>query len=55
MKETNDEMRFSAPLYTVAEAARFLGVPTSTLSTWAKGYVRRPPGRPADGAGGPRA
>jgi uncharacterized protein (DUF433 family) len=38
-------MRFEAPLYTVAEAARFLGVPTSTLATWAKGYVRRPPGR----------
>ncbi len=35
------------PLYTVAEAARFLGVPTSTFTTWAKGYVRRPPGRPA--------
>lgn len=45
MKAANDEMRFSAPLYTVAEAARFLGVPTSTLSTWARGYVRRPPGR----------
>jgi uncharacterized protein (DUF433 family) len=34
------------PLYTIAEAARFLGVPASTFSTWAKGYVRRPPGRP---------
>ena len=32
-------------MYTVAEAARFLGVPPSTFSTWAKGYVRRPPGR----------
>ena len=31
--------------YTAAEAARFLGVPSSTFSTWAKGYVRRPPGR----------
>ncbi len=41
----NGNMRFHAPLYTVAEAARFLGVPTSTLTTWAKGYVRRPPGR----------
>jgi len=39
--------RFTTPLYTVAEAARFLGVPTSTFSTWSKGYVRRPPGRPA--------
>lgn len=40
------DMRFAAPLYTFAEAARFLGVPTSTFGTWAKGYVRRPPGRP---------
>lgn len=40
------DMRFEAPLYTVAEAARFLGVPTSTFATWAKGYVRRPAGRP---------
>ena len=38
-------MRFDAPLYAMSEAARFLGVPTSTLTTWAKGYVRRPPGR----------
>jgi uncharacterized protein (DUF433 family) len=34
------------PLYTVAEAARFLGVPASTFTTWARGYRRRPPGRP---------
>jgi uncharacterized protein (DUF433 family) len=33
------------PLYTVAEAARIVDVPPSTLATWAKGYVRRPPGR----------
>ena len=44
-KDTQD-IRFAAPLYTLAEAARFLGVPTSTFGTWAKGYVRRPPGRP---------
>lgn len=37
--------RFDIPVYTTAEAARFLGVPTSTFATWAKGYVRRPPGR----------
>lgn len=43
--ETQD-MRFTAPLYTLAEAARFLGVPTSTFGTWARGYIRRPPGRP---------
>ena len=33
------------PLYTVAEAARIVDVPHSTLATWAKGYVRRPAGR----------
>jgi uncharacterized protein (DUF433 family) len=38
--------RFVTPLYTVAEAARYLDVPPSTLATWAHGYVRRPPGRP---------
>lgn len=37
--------RFDVPLYTVAEAARIVGVPATTFSTWAKGYVRRPPGR----------
>jgi uncharacterized protein (DUF433 family) len=40
-----DELRFETPLYTVPEAARFLGVPTSTFSTWAHGYTRKPPGR----------
>lgn len=45
MKAANDDVRFSVPLYTVAEAARFLGVYPTTLSTWAKGYERRPPGR----------
>ena len=38
--------RFSSPLYTVAEAARYLDVPGSTLVTWAKGYCRRSAGRP---------
>ncbi len=37
--------RFDTPLYTVAEAARYLDVPTSTLATWARGYRRRPLGR----------
>jgi uncharacterized protein (DUF433 family) len=45
MQEPEGDARFTEPLYTVAEAARFLGVPTSTLGTWARGYVRRPPGR----------
>jgi uncharacterized protein (DUF433 family) len=30
--------RFDTPLYTVAEAARFLGVPSATLGNWARGY-----------------
>lgn len=38
-------LRFDVPLYTVAEAARIVDVPYSTLASWAKGYVRRPPGR----------
>jgi len=37
--------RFAVPLYTVAEAARHLGVPTSTFTTWAHGYLRHPAGR----------
>ena len=41
-----DSLRFSVPLYTLAEAARCLDVPTSTFATWARGYERRSPGRP---------
>ncbi len=44
--KAKDELRFETPLYTVAEAARFLGVPPTTLATWAHGYERRPQGRP---------
>jgi len=40
------DVRFNAPLYTMAEAARVLDVPVSTFQTWARGYERRPPGRP---------
>lgn len=29
---------FDAPLYTVAEAARFLGVPPTSFGNWARGY-----------------
>jgi uncharacterized protein (DUF433 family) len=39
------DRRFEVPLYTVAEAARVVDVPPTTLATWAKGYVRRAPGR----------
>lgn len=37
--------RFETPLYTVAETARYLDVPTSTLNSWAHGYRRQPAGR----------
>ena len=43
---TLDQSRFVDPLYTIAEAADVLKVPPSTLSTWARGYARRSPGRP---------
>lgn len=39
-------LRFETPLYTVAEAARIVDVPPSTLASWAKGYVRSFPNRP---------
>lgn len=42
---TNDRSRFEVPLYTVADAARIVAVPPSTLAAWAKGYVRRFPDR----------
>lgn len=37
--------RFETPLYTVADAARIVDVPESTVRSWAKGYVGRPAGR----------
>lgn len=40
------------PLYTLADAARIVVVPPSTLASWAKGYVRRSADR-ADVLGGP--
>ena len=42
----DDDVRFSVPLYTVGEAARIVDVPTSTLASWARGYVKRSAGRP---------
>ena len=46
MSTVVDRKRFDLPLYTVADAARIVDVAPSTLTTWAKGYVRRVPGRP---------
>lgn len=43
---TLDGARFVEPIYTIAEVADIVKVPASTLSRWARGYVRRPPGRP---------
>ncbi|WP_045875318.1 hypothetical protein [Pseudofrankia sp. DC12] len=40
-----DRSRFDLPLYSVAEAGRHLGVPTSTFAKWAYGYTRHAPGR----------
>jgi len=39
-----DDSRIAVPLYTVSEAARALGVPSTTFATWARGYERRPRG-----------
>lgn len=37
--------RFNTPLYGAGEAAAYLDVPASMLTTWAFGYERRPAGR----------
>lgn len=39
------DRRFTQPLYTVAQVARLVGMPASTLTTWAKGYEKRFPDR----------
>ncbi len=46
-KATKDDIGFDVPLYTVAEAARFLGVPSTTFSKWAQGYTNTFPNRKA--------
>lgn len=40
------DLRFTEPLYTVARAARLVGMPNSTLRTWAQGYEKTFPDRP---------
>lgn len=44
---TKRDIRFDEPLYTIAEAARVIEVPPSTLASWTQGYVRDRPDRPA--------
>lgn len=46
MTMTDPDLRFNVPLYSLAEAARYLAVPTTTFTSWAKGYVRHYPDRP---------
>lgn len=38
--KSSDDLRLAVPLYTVAEASRYVRVPESTYGTWAKGYER---------------
>lgn len=42
--------KFAAPLYTQAEASRFLGLPESTFRSWARGYRMIVGGREVIGA-----
>lgn len=35
------DVRFTVPLYSQAEAARYVNMPASTFRTWTKGYHRR--------------
>lgn len=45
------DVRFTVPLFTVAEAARYLDVPSSTFASWVKGHRRAVrPRTIADGA-----
>ncbi|WP_370324924.1 DUF433 domain-containing protein [Euzebya sp.] len=45
-----NDVRFVVPLYTVAEAARYVRVPSSTFRAWAMGYeVNAEPGRRVSG------
>lgn len=41
-----DDVRFSVPLYTQTEAARYLDMAPSTFRAWARGYRNRFPDRP---------
>lgn len=42
-----EDIRFDVPLYTMTEAARFLGVKPTTFSNWARGYKATFADRPA--------
>lgn len=40
------DIRFDRPLYTIAEAARYVRVPRTTYQEWARGYIHRFADRP---------
>jgi uncharacterized protein (DUF433 family) len=42
---SGSDIRFDTPLYSLAEAARYLGVPYSTFASWRKGYAGGPQGQ----------
>lgn len=46
MSESSSDIRFSKGLYTVASAARLVGMSRSTFDTWAHGYERNFDDRP---------
>lgn len=48
MTKTTDA-RFTVPLYSVTEAASYLGLPRATFKTWVDGYVRHPRDREVTG------
>jgi len=52
MPAERDDVRFSVPLYTQAEAAQYLGMAPSTFRAWARGYRNTFPNR-ADVVGKP--
>jgi uncharacterized protein (DUF433 family) len=40
-----EDKRFTAPLYTVPEAAAYLSIPHTTFRSWVRGYTDRRPGK----------
>lgn len=49
--ELEDDVRFSVPLYSVAEVARYVDMPQETLRQWARGYSKvQRSGRKSTGA-----
>lgn len=50
MTATDRDLRFDTPLYSLAEAARFLDVPSATFASWRTDYLDRDSeGRASDG------